>query len=99
MTRTVGPLSAQPKSSDRVVPSPTLPARRHKGGWSDDGDRLQIQPGRLGAMRNLGLDRPFGWFSSERVDLGREAVQLPARDVRGKRDGVQYGQRGSQGQQ
>jgi len=32
-------------------------------------------------MRNLGLDRPFGWFSSERVDLGREAVQLPAREL------------------
>jgi hypothetical protein len=28
----------------------------------------------LGAMRNLGGDRPFDWFSSERVDLGREVV-------------------------
>src|ERR1700738_1483967 len=35
----------------------------------------------LGAMPNLGRDRPFDWFSSERVDLGREVVQLPARDV------------------
>ena len=34
-------------------------------------------------MRNLGLDRPFGWFSSERVDLGREAVQLPAETFEG----------------
>jgi hypothetical protein len=41
----------------------------------------------LAAMRNLGLDRPFDWFRSERVDLGREEVQLPAGDVRRKRDG------------
>jgi hypothetical protein len=37
----------------------------------------------LGAMRNLGLDRPFDWFSSERVGLGRAVLQLSARDVRG----------------
>ena len=28
----------------------------------------------LGAMLNLGLDRPFDFFSSERVDLGGEVV-------------------------
>ena len=37
----------------------------------------------LDAMRNLGLYRPFDGFSSESVNLGREVVQLPARDARG----------------
>ena len=52
----------------------------------------------LGAMRNLALDRPFDWFRSERVDLGRGVVQLPARDVRAQRDRLQRGQGGSRGQ-
>jgi hypothetical protein len=34
-------------------------------------------------MCNRGLDRPFDWFSSVRFDLGREVVQLPARDAPG----------------
>ncbi len=48
----------------------------------------------LGAVRDLGRDRPFDCVSSERVDLGREVVQLPAQDVRGQRDGLQHGQGG-----
>src|SRR5262249_19867620 len=41
----------------------------------------------LGAMSYLGRDRSFDCFNSERVDLGREVVQMPAPDVRGQRDG------------
>ena len=41
----------------------------------------------LGAMCNLDRDRPLDWFSSERVELGREVEQLPPRHVRGPRDG------------
>jgi hypothetical protein len=52
----------------------------------------------LGTMGNLGRDRLLDWFNSDRVDLGREVEQLPARDVRGQRDGPQHGQRGSRGQ-
>src|SRR5215813_12360928 len=52
----------------------------------------------VGAMPYLGRDRTFDWFNSERVDLGREIVQLPARDVRGQRDGLQHGQGGPRGQ-
>ena len=47
----------------------------------------------LGAVRDPGLDRPFDWFSSERVDFGCEVVQRPARDVRGQRDGLQWAKR------
>ena len=52
---------------------------------------FKSSPVALGAVRDLGLDRPFDWFSSERVDLGCEVVQQPARDVRGQRDGLSTG--------
>jgi|SRR5271163_745612 len=79
-------------------PHATLTALSHHGGGMLAAIGFKSSWVALGAMRNLGLDRPFDWFSFERVDLGSEVVQLPARDVRGQRDGLQHGQRDSRDQ-
>jgi hypothetical protein len=95
MTRTVSPGVAAIIEQPRRVLTPHYRPRATTAAEAMAAIGVKSSQVEFGAMRNLGRDRPFDWFSSERVDRGREAVRLPARDIRGWRDGLQHGQRGS----
>ena len=79
-------------------PRATAPAARRLA--AEGMAAIGFKPGKvaLGAVRNLGRDRPFDCVSSERVDLGREVAQLacPRRSRAARR--LQHGQGGARAQ-
>lgn len=88
-----GPLAFRHNRAAASCPRATLPALSHMAAEAMTAIGFKSSQVALGALRDLGLDRPFDWFGSERVDFGCEVVQQPAGDVRGQRDGLQRAKR------